>query len=44
MEKLKGDIRQDWIGKVTHWELRKWTEFYNTEKWYMHKPETVWEN
>ena len=32
----------DWMGKVIHWELYKKTD--HTNKWYMHKSESVLEN
>ena len=36
--------RQDWVGKVIHWELCKKFKFNYTNKWYMHNPEAVLEN
>ena len=36
--------RQNWIGKVIHWELCKKLKFDHTNKWYMHNPESVFEN
>ena len=33
--------RQDWMGKVIHWELCKKLKFDNTNTWYMHNPESV---
>ena len=36
--------RHDWVGKVIHWELCKKFKFNHTNKWYMHKPESVLEN
>ena len=36
--------RQDWVGRVIHWELCKKLKFDHTNKWYMHKPESVLEN
>ena len=37
-------IRHDWAGKVTHWELCKKFEFDDTNKMYIHNPESVLEN
>ena len=31
----------DWVGKVIHWEKLK---FYHTDKWYIHKQESVLKN
>ena len=36
--------RHDWVGKVIHWELCKKFQFDYTNKWCMHKPESVLEN
>ena len=36
--------RYDWVGKVIHWELCKKLKFHHTNKWYMHKAESVLEN
>ena len=36
--------RYGWVGKVIHKELYKKFKFENTNKWYMHKPESVLEN
>ena len=36
--------RQDWVGKVIHWELCKELKFDHTTKWYMHKTVLVLEN
>ena len=36
--------RNDWVGKVIHWELYKKLRFDHTTKWYLHKPELVREN
>ena len=35
--------RYDWVGKLIHRELRKKLKFDHTDKWYMHKPESVLE-
>ena len=32
------------MGKVTQWKLCKKLTFHHTNKWYMHKPESVLEN
>ena len=36
--------RQDWVGKVVHWETCKKFRFDHTNKWYMHNPPPVLEN
>ena len=36
--------RQDWIGKVIHWEMCKKFKSDHTNKWYMHNPAAVLEN
>ena len=36
--------RDDWVGKVIHWELCKILEFNHTTKLYMHKLESILEN
>ena len=36
--------RQDWVGKMTHWELCKKFKFDHTNKWYMHNPASVLDN
>ena len=36
--------RQDWVGKVIHWELCKKLKFDHTNKQYMHNPKSVLEN
>ena len=36
--------RDDWVGKVIHWELYKKLKFDHSTKWYIHKPESVLEN
>ena len=36
--------RNNWKGKMIHWELCKKFEFDHTNKWYMHNPESVLEN
>ena len=36
--------RHDWVSKVIHWELSKNLTFDQTNKWYMHNPESVPEN
>ena len=37
-------VRHEWVGKMIHWELCKRLKFDYTPKWYMHNPESVWEN
>ena len=36
--------RQDWVGKVINWDLYKKFKFYDTNKYYMHNPESVQDN
>ena len=36
--------RQDWAGKVIHWEMYKKLKFDHTNKWFMHNPAAVLEN
>ena len=36
--------RQDWVGKVIHWEMCRKFQFDHTKKWYMHNPAPVLEN
>ena len=36
--------RQDWVGKVIHWEMSKKFKFDHTNKWYMLNPAFVLEN
>ena len=36
--------RNDWVGKVIHWEMCKTFKFYHTNKWYMHNLAPVLEN
>ena len=36
--------RNDWVGKVIHWEMCKKWKFDHTNKWYMHNPVPVLEN
>ena len=36
--------RNDWVGKVIHWEMCKKFKFDHTNKWYMHNPAPVLEN
>ena len=36
--------RQDWVGKVIHWEMCKKFKFDHANKWYMHNPAPVLEN
>ena len=35
--------RRDWIRKLIDWELLKKRKFYHFTKWYMHKPEAVFD-
>ena len=44
LEQKEYKTRDDWVGKVIHWELCKKLKFDHTSKWYMHKPESVQEN
>ena len=37
------NTRQDWVGKVIHWDMCKKFEFHHTNKWYMHNPASVLE-
>ena len=37
-------IRQDWEGKVIHWELCKKLKFDHANKWYIHNSESLLEN
>ena len=36
--------RHDLVGKVIHWELCKRTKPDYTDRWYIHKPESVLES
>ena len=36
--------RNDWVGKVIHWELCKKSKFDHTARWYLHIPASVLEN
>ena len=36
--------RNDWVGKVIHWEMSKKFKFDHKNKWYMNNPEPVLEN
>ena len=36
--------RHDWVGMGIHWELCKGLKFDHTNKWYIHKLESVQEN
>ena len=36
--------RNDWVGKVIHWEMCKKFKFDHTNKWHMHNPSPVLEN
>ena len=36
--------RNDWVGKVIHWEMCKKFQFDHRNKWYMHNPAPVLEN
>ena len=44
LEQREYKTKQDWVGKVIHWELCKKFKFDHTNKWYIHKPESVQEN
>ena len=44
MQQTGTKTRQNWMGKVDHWQLYKRLKFSHTAKWYMHKPEFVREN
>ena len=37
-------IKQDWVGKVTHWEMSQKFKFDYTKKWYMHNSSAALEN
>ena len=34
----------DWVAKVIYWKLSKKLKFGHTNKWFVHKPESVLEN
>ena len=36
--------RQDWVGKLIHWEMCKKFKFDHANKWYMHNSAPVLEN
>ena len=36
--------RQDWVGRMIHWEMCKILKLDRMNKWYMHNPESVLEN
>ena len=36
--------RDDWDGKMIHWEMCRKFQFDHTNKWYMHNPAPVLEN
>ena len=36
--------RNDWVGKMIHWEMCKKFKFDHTNKWYLHNPGVVLEN
>ena len=40
----KYKTRNDWVGKVIHWEMYKNVKFDNTNKWYMHNTAPLLEN
>ena len=42
--KLVQKTRNDWVGKVIHWELCKKFKFSHMNKWHMHNPTSVLEN
>ena len=44
MSQKEYKTRYVWVGKMIHWELRKWLKFDHVYKWYMHKPESVVKN
>ena len=37
-------IRYTWLDKVTYWKLYKKFNFDHMKKWYIRKPESVFEN
>ena len=41
MEQKEYKARNDWVGKVIHWELCKKFKFEHTTEWYIHKPEPI---
>ena len=43
-EQKKYKLVHDWVGKMTHRELCKSFKFDHTDKWYIHKSESVVEN
>ena len=44
LAKKEYKFRQEWVGKVIHWELCKVLEFDHTTKWYMYTLESTVEN
>ena len=36
--------RDDWVGKVIHWDMSKKFRFDHANKWYMHNPAPILEN
>ena len=44
LQQKDNKTRQDWVGKVIHWELFKKLKFDHTNKWYMDNLEYVREN
>ena len=44
LEQKEYKTRHDWMGKIILWELCKTLKIDHTNKWYMHKPESILEN
>ena len=44
LAQTKYKTKHDWVGRIIHWELCRNLKFDNTNKWYMHNPESVLEN
>ena len=41
IEQNEYTMRHDWVGKVIQWEVCKKFRLDHTNKWYMHKTESV---
>ena len=44
LAQMEYKAKNDWVGKVIHWEMCKKFRFDHTNKWYMHNPAAVLEN
>ena len=44
LSQKENKTRNNWVGKVIHWELCKKLKFDHTNKWYMRNPAAVLEN